>query len=402
MDVRVMRETGATSQVPSRKPMVVRERPTAILQRCGSGGCPPGACNHSDERLLAHSATRLGPEFAPPIVSEVLASPGRPLEPIPRTDMEIRFRHDFSQVRVHTDAMAATSARAVDALAYTVGNDIVFDNGRYEPDSPQGRRLLAHELTHVLQQGPLTSGSARLRLGATNDALEQTADQVAAQSSPVTIAPVMVPRHDVVRRQQARGPASALDERARAIIAMASDQKVAAESRAVQVVRNILDTYFPADAAELVSRVVFDSKVEHGLKTEAVTGPTTKGTIKVGNDFLSGTTAQNFAHRVLQVDHELEHIRQHRRGMGGHADQPLREFLAFHREALEPELPGTGHIQISTRVTIIDEALKNYCLFSSELRDRFADERNELLNARARHIATGRVADDIPRQPPTC
>src|SRR5208283_2498571 len=153
----MMRQTDATGPVPSRKPMVVPRRPIGVLQRCGSRRCPPGACDHPDESMLARSATTVGPEFAPPIVSEALASSARPLESIVRTDMETRFRHDFSQVRVHTDAMAATSAHAVDALAYTVGNDIVFGKGRYDPHSPQGRRLLAHELTHVMQQGPLIS-----------------------------------------------------------------------------------------------------------------------------------------------------------------------------------------------------------------------------------------------------
>jgi hypothetical protein len=66
--------------------------------------------------------------------------------------MEQRFGHDFSQVRVHTDAQAARSTRAVDALAYTVGQNIVFGAGQYAPATAMGRKLLAHELTHVLQQ----------------------------------------------------------------------------------------------------------------------------------------------------------------------------------------------------------------------------------------------------------
>jgi len=66
--------------------------------------------------------------------------------------MESRIGHDFSQVRVHADARAAESAGAVNALAYTVGQDIVFGPGRYAPQTSEGRRLLAHELTHVVQQ----------------------------------------------------------------------------------------------------------------------------------------------------------------------------------------------------------------------------------------------------------
>lgn len=89
---------------------------------------------------------------APPAVHDVLRSPGRPLDERTRAELEPRFGHDFSHVRVHTDAAAAASARAVDALAYTVGRDIVFGAGRYAPGTPAGIRLLAHELTHTLQQ----------------------------------------------------------------------------------------------------------------------------------------------------------------------------------------------------------------------------------------------------------
>jgi len=66
--------------------------------------------------------------------------------------MESRFGHDFSRVRIHTDEKAAESARAVNALAYTAGHDIVFGAGQYVPETPEGRRLLAHEMTHVVQQ----------------------------------------------------------------------------------------------------------------------------------------------------------------------------------------------------------------------------------------------------------
>lgn len=89
---------------------------------------------------------------APPSVDRVLASPGRPLEPRLRQNMEQRFGHDFSQVRVHTGASSEKSAREVNANAYTVGRDIVFANGQYSPDTVKGRRLLAHEIVHVIQQ----------------------------------------------------------------------------------------------------------------------------------------------------------------------------------------------------------------------------------------------------------
>ena len=88
----------------------------------------------------------------PPIVRAVLHAPGQPLDPTTRTLMESRFDADFSQVRIHTDAQSAQSARAVDALAYTVGRDVVFSEGSYTPHLRQGSKLLAHELAHVIQQ----------------------------------------------------------------------------------------------------------------------------------------------------------------------------------------------------------------------------------------------------------
>ena len=91
-------------------------------------------------------------EAAPASVDQALASPGRPLEPALRQDMEQRFGYDFSRVRVHSGAAAEQSVRDVNALAYTVGHDIVFSAGQFVPGTHEGRRLLAHELTHVVQQ----------------------------------------------------------------------------------------------------------------------------------------------------------------------------------------------------------------------------------------------------------
>ena len=90
---------------------------------------------------------------APPLVNHVVERPGQSLDLGTRTFMERRFGHDFSQVRIHSDDRAAESARAMNALAYTVGTDIVFGSQQFAPQTHFGKRLLAHELTHVLQQG---------------------------------------------------------------------------------------------------------------------------------------------------------------------------------------------------------------------------------------------------------
>ena len=104
-------------------------------------------------------------DTAPASVDQVLASPGRPLEPALRQDMEQRFGHDFSQVRVHSGAAAEQSARDVNANAYTVGHNMVFGAGRFTPGTYEGRRLIAHELTHVVQQ----SGAEGIRMGQRNE-----------------------------------------------------------------------------------------------------------------------------------------------------------------------------------------------------------------------------------------
>ena len=107
--------------------------------------------------LQRHTAGRDEPSTVPPIVHTALNSPGRPLDGETRGYFEPRFGRDFSGVRVHTDAVAARSAEAVHASAYTVANDLVFAEGEYSPRTPAGRELLAHELTHVVQQAGVGS-----------------------------------------------------------------------------------------------------------------------------------------------------------------------------------------------------------------------------------------------------
>jgi hypothetical protein len=102
------------------------------------------------ERIASND---LGRGSIPIIVDEVLRLPGESLDPQTRANMEPRFGYDFSKVRVHTNERAAESAQAVNALAYTVGDNVVFGAGQYAPFSSSGQKLLAHELAHVVQQG---------------------------------------------------------------------------------------------------------------------------------------------------------------------------------------------------------------------------------------------------------
>jgi hypothetical protein len=122
---------------------------SGVQRKCSCGGS--GECEECKKQAVQRKAT--GPahtDHAPPIVHEVLNSSGKPLDQSIRNQFEPRFGYDFSRVRLHTDVRAAQSARAIDALAYTSGSDIVFN--QYSPGTDSGQKLLAHELAHVVQQ----------------------------------------------------------------------------------------------------------------------------------------------------------------------------------------------------------------------------------------------------------
>jgi len=167
---------------PARSPL-----PFGVLQRkcaCGGAGSSGGGectgCQRKKQTLQRQATHSAGPALAPPIVHEVLRSPGQPLDAKTRAFMEPRFGHDFSKVRVHADRRASDSAKAIDALAYTVGRDVVFAAGRYQPDTSAGRQLMGHELTHVVQQRGQSSTGHPLRIGPSADSYEREAERVSS------------------------------------------------------------------------------------------------------------------------------------------------------------------------------------------------------------------------------
>lgn len=140
-----------------------------------------------------------------PVKDVVGSGGGSPLDRDTRGFMESRLGADFGDVRVHTDSKAAESARSVQAYAYTVGSDVVFQSGKYEPDSESGKRMLAHELTHVVQQrsGPVagTEAPGGIKVSHPSDSFEQAAESSAdramssAQPAPIAAgAPASVQR----------------------------------------------------------------------------------------------------------------------------------------------------------------------------------------------------------------
>ncbi|MGH9944724.1 MAG: DUF4157 domain-containing protein [Pyrinomonadaceae bacterium] len=153
---------------------------------CSGGAHECAACDGKSSALQRSSANQFAPAAAaaavPPIVHDVLRSSGAPLDRATRARMESRFGHDFGRVRVHSDERATESARAVRARAYTVGRDIVFGGGQYAPYTATGQRLLAHEMSHILQQRGTKSDAptaSALHIGPAGDASEREAEAAA-------------------------------------------------------------------------------------------------------------------------------------------------------------------------------------------------------------------------------
>lgn len=148
--------------------------PSAVL------GLQRMAGNESVSALLAQER----PEDRISPVREVVGSGGgSPLEPGARSFLEDRMGADFSDVRVHTGPRADESARSISAQAYTAGTDVVFRSGAYQPDTPAGRHVLAHELAHVVQQrsGPVdgTPAPGGISVSHPSDPFERAAEQAA-------------------------------------------------------------------------------------------------------------------------------------------------------------------------------------------------------------------------------
>ena len=140
----------------------------------------------------------------------IMRSSGEPLSTPARAFFEPRFGHDFSKVRVHTDARAAESAKAINARAYTLGRDVVFGAGQYAPETREGKRLLAHELTHVVQQNTATPKMIN-DTGSPTSSSEHEASLIAesvgqdAPKQPRVAVPLSSPLPGFVQRQSDAG-----------------------------------------------------------------------------------------------------------------------------------------------------------------------------------------------------
>ena len=171
--------------VRPRPPVSVVMRSAVAVQRCGDHPCPPSGC-HDEEQRLSRSAIGPAPRVAPPIVHEVIRSPGETLSASLNHGMSAWFGHDFARVRVHTGPRAAESAASVAARAYTVGQHVVLGKSAPDLHSAAGQRLLAHELAHVIQQ-PAAAPGGELPISSPGDAGEYEAAAAARRVVPSSV-----------------------------------------------------------------------------------------------------------------------------------------------------------------------------------------------------------------------
>jgi hypothetical protein len=258
---------------------------------------------------------------APAVVHEVLTETGRPLDTGTRAFMEPRFGHDFSGVRVHTSALAEESARAVGARAYTVGRDIVFAGGEHAPENPLGRRLLAHELSHVVQQGA-ASGALH------SDGILQRQPAAPAQ---VTQTPAQADEE--------------LEKILRAAARARTKTGVEAMIAATEVVYRMIDKYLP-DYAELIAGVGYDPR-----GAGVVAGPTPKaGEAAKQGRYIEVTPGAGFIARVAGPSNINMMAEELRVALGGTGISPLWD-QAKYTEA------KTNHAQQQQRAK---EILENF------------------------------------------
>lgn len=190
----------------ARRPECIATSPRCAphLQRkceCGGDAASGCSCDKKKRTLQRKADSSAAGGEAPSVVYDVIASSGRPLDRVTRELMEAHFGRDLSHVRIHTDAQASQSAEEVSASAYTIGNHVVFRDGKFAPQTNAGRQLLVHELAHTFQQDamPLSFGGT-IEIGAADDAFEHTADAMADTSAAVSLTPAAPPQPPLLQR----------------------------------------------------------------------------------------------------------------------------------------------------------------------------------------------------------
>jgi hypothetical protein len=173
-----------THQAPARRNDEADSSGAEALMNGRTDALTPSAVMHLQKTAGNATVTAaLEDQESSPVKDVIGSGGGSPLDRDTRGFMEGRLAADFGDVRVHTDAKASDSAKSVQAHAYTVGNDVVFQSGKYAPESDSGKRMIAHELTHVVQQrsGPVagTPAPGGIKVSHPADSFEQAADSSA-------------------------------------------------------------------------------------------------------------------------------------------------------------------------------------------------------------------------------
>lgn len=281
--------------------------PRGAIQRtcaCGSGGgegcsCDAGVALPWVQRK-AHDA---GAAPARSLAATALSGQGsgHPLDAASRAFMETRFGRDLGGVRIHTDAAAARSARMLNAHAFTVGNDVYFAQGRYDPATPSGRTLLAHELTHTIQQGGGTGGSVALRsatISHPQDASEREAEHTSERiSADTAVGAVVSGDHSFEASHLRQSPA---DEPGHRLDHIAVDTGHALIQR--QVAQGAGSGGFDPKCLEILSRILsfLYGGANHDIGTVGVMGPDIKrGVIERYTQLLEDTRDLYINNRTL-------------------------------------------------------------------------------------------------------
>jgi hypothetical protein len=302
----------------------------------GSGGASDVCeeCKKKEEQTLQRNAA--GPtdaDIAPPIVHDVLNTPGQPLDKATRDFFEPRFRHDFSRVRVHTDARAAESAQAVNAEAYTVGGEMVFADRKFAPYTSEGRSLIAHELTHVLQQGTISPCQRIIDNPSTESETGRNAEAVGAMGWETDHQSAN--RVGLQRQAQVVGSGAGLDADDQKIVDVAKREVSNFKCNVEFVLWKILSKHFPDDTRKVAGTACEDALP--GLRTEfAPTDPKNPKVsrsvpiIYAGKAFLASTDAAGIKDRVADVAEQIKAI----------DDWRLANFLIEEKDLSNPRISG--------------------------------------------------------------
>ncbi len=269
---------------------------------CGKSGC----CHDKKGDLKKGEV--------PVAVHEVVRGAGQPLEAETRAYLEPRFGQDFSHIRVHRDAAAAHSARAVDAQAFAQGNHLVFGSGHYDPKTDSGKKLLAHEIAHSLQQQKGSHGSEHAAERDAEHAAKKAA-RIDGGDAPIKInepsGEKRIQRQPLPNQNRNAGGAPPKDEGREKIITAAQKTTGDPGQRAQTLVNLIVTRYYP-EYVRKVSGVTYDAKessVRVDIKEVNAGGKKTQAaTVIVGKNFVDGISDDTLRDRIEELSIPFSHL----------------------------------------------------------------------------------------------